>query len=71
VLSAHPGEVQELIEVPVPYPRNPGQFITPEFLATKARLEELIHKGAAHDADEDEGTYKMVTRLTDVTDDVD
>ena len=71
VLSAHPGEVQELIEVPVPYPRNPGQFITPEFLATRARLEELIHKGAAHDADEDEGTYKMVTRLTDVTDDVD
>jgi NitT/TauT family transport system ATP-binding protein len=71
VLSAHPGEVQELIEVPVPYPRNPGQFITPEFLATRARLEELIHKGAAHDADDDECTYKMVTRLTDVTDDVD
>ena len=47
VLSAHPGEVQELIEVPVPRPRNPAQFITPEFLATKARLEELIHKGAA------------------------
>jgi hypothetical protein len=43
----------------------------PEFLATKARLEDLIHKGAAPDEDEDEGTYKMVTRLTDVTDDVD
>jgi NitT/TauT family transport system ATP-binding protein len=71
VLSAHPGEVQELIEVPVPHPRSPVQFIAPEFLATKARLEELIHKGAAHDDDEDEGTYKMVTRLTDVMDDVD
>ena len=71
VLSAHPGEVQELIEVPVPHPRSPAQVITPEFLATKARLEELIHKGAARDEDEDEGTYKMVTRLTDVTDDVD
>jgi NitT/TauT family transport system ATP-binding protein len=71
VLSAHPGEVQELIEVPVPHPRSPAQFITPEFLATKARLEELIHKGAAPDGDEDEGTYMMVTRLTDVTDDVD
>jgi NitT/TauT family transport system ATP-binding protein len=71
VLSAHPGEVQELIEVPVSHPRSPAQVITPEFLATKARLEELIHKGAARDEDEDEGTYTMVTRLTDVTDDVD
>ena len=70
VLSAHPGEVQELIEVPVPHPRSTTQFITPEFLATKARLEALIHQGASHDADEDEGTYQMVTRLTDVTDDV-
>ena len=71
VLSAHPGEVRELIEVPVPHPRTPAQVITPEFLATKARLEELIYKGAARDEDEDEGTYKMVTRLTHVTDDVD
>jgi NitT/TauT family transport system ATP-binding protein len=71
VLSAHPGRVQELIEVPVPHPRSAAQFISPEFLATKARLEELIHQGAAHDEDEDEGTYQMVARLTDVTDSVD
>ena len=43
VLSAHPGRVQELIEVPVPRPRSLTQSITPEFLATKARLEELIY----------------------------
>jgi len=43
VLKAHPGEVQELIEVPVPRPRNSSQSNSPEFLATKARLEELIH----------------------------
>ena len=43
VLKAHPGEVQELIEVPVPHPRSPEQLLSPEFLATKARLEELIH----------------------------
>lgn len=43
VLKAHPGEVQELIEVPVPRPRNMGQILSPEFLATKARLEALIH----------------------------
>jgi NitT/TauT family transport system ATP-binding protein len=70
VLSAHPGQVQELIEVPVPHPRSAAQIISPEFLATKARLEELIHQGAVHD-EEDTGTYQMVTRLTDVTDDVD
>jgi NitT/TauT family transport system ATP-binding protein len=70
VLSAHPGEVQELIEVPVPHPRSTAQFISPEFLATKARLEELIHRGAAHDEAEDEGTYQMVTRLTNVADEV-
>ncbi len=43
VLKAHPGEVQEVIEVPVPQPRSPQQFLSAEFLATKRRLEELIH----------------------------
>jgi len=43
VLKAHPGEVNELIEVPVPQPRSEGQLLSPEFLATKQRLEELIH----------------------------
>ncbi|MFW2372273.1 MAG: ABC transporter ATP-binding protein [Gammaproteobacteria bacterium] len=43
VLKAHPGEVQELIEVPVPQPRSPDQLLSPEFLATKKRLEQLIH----------------------------
>ena len=70
VLSAHPGEMQELIEVPVPHPRSSAQFLSPEFLTTKARLEELIHQGAVED-DDDAGTYQMVTRLTDVNDDVD
>ena len=69
VLSAHPGEVQELIEVPVPRPRTAAQLLLPPFLATKARLEELIHsKSAEHD--EEAGTYEMVTRLTEVTDNV-
>ncbi len=43
VLKAHPGEVLELVEVPVPRPRSASQFTTPEFLATKARLDALIH----------------------------
>jgi NitT/TauT family transport system ATP-binding protein len=69
VLSAHPGEVQELIEVPVPRPRNTKQLISPEFIATKARLEELIYQGIAED-DEESETYSMVARLTDVADNV-
>lgn len=49
VLKAHPGEVQEIIEVPVPQPRTPDQFLSPEFLATKKRLEELIHPPVAEE----------------------
>src|SRR5882757_651130 len=49
VLSAHPGEVRELIEVPVPRPRSAAQLISPAFLATKARLEELIHQSKSDD----------------------
>jgi len=44
VLDANPGRVQEVIDVPLPRPRNPDQFVDPRFLAVKQRLEELIHK---------------------------
>jgi NitT/TauT family transport system ATP-binding protein len=67
VLSAHPGEVLELIEVPVPRPRSALQMISPPFLATKARLEELIHSKSSDDEAE---SYQMVARLTDVSDNV-
>jgi NitT/TauT family transport system ATP-binding protein len=70
VLSAHPGEVRELIEVPVPRPRTVAQLISPTFLATKARLEELIHQSKSDD-DEEAESYAMVARLTDVSDNVD
>jgi len=70
VLSAHPGEVQELIEVPVPRPRSSTQFIIPEFLATKARLEELIHQSKHGGDDEEADIYPIVPRLTDVADNV-
>jgi NitT/TauT family transport system ATP-binding protein len=66
VLKAHPGEVSEVIEVPVPRPRNPGQFITPEFLATKRRLEELIHPRRADETDEE----LHIVRMTKVGDEV-
>jgi len=68
VLKAHPGEVQELIEVPVPRPRHSGQIISDEFLATKARLEELIHPPAADD--EDQVVSPKMIRFARVGDDV-
>lgn len=43
VLKAKPGRVDEIIEVPVPRPRNLDQAINPEYLATKHRISELIH----------------------------
>jgi len=52
VLGAHPGRVLEIIEVPVPKPRSSEQFLSGPFLATKARLEELIHQRGADDPDE-------------------
>ena len=73
VLKPHPGEVQEFIEVPVPRPRSPQQFGSPEFLATKQRLDELIHppKSASDtQAEEDAAPKSQLYRMTDVTDNV-
>ncbi|WP_269524071.1 ABC transporter ATP-binding protein [Coraliomargarita parva] len=65
VLKANPGEIQEFIEVPVPRPRSPEQFISPEFLAVKQRLEELIHP-------QKETTMEKlpIVRMTDAGDNV-
>jgi NitT/TauT family transport system ATP-binding protein len=64
VLKAHPGEISEVIEVPVPRPRHPDQFISPEFLAVKRRLEELIHPRPASES-EDEAHIVRMTRVGD------
>lgn len=69
MLKANPGGVQELIEVPVPRPRDLSQVNTPEFIATKARLEALIHPKEAVTA-EDEGVKPHMIRMTDVSDNV-
>jgi NitT/TauT family transport system ATP-binding protein len=44
VLGARPGRILEIIDVPVARPRTPEQFLSGHFLATKKRLEELIHR---------------------------
>jgi NitT/TauT family transport system ATP-binding protein len=43
VLGAHPGRILEIIDVPVARPRSTDQFLSGHFLATKKRLEQLIH----------------------------
>jgi len=64
VLGANPGHVKEVIEVPVPRPRTPEQLLSPAFLATKKRLEELIHPPSE---EKDEFT---IPRMVQVGDDV-
>ncbi|MFT3830375.1 MAG: ABC transporter ATP-binding protein [Opitutaceae bacterium] len=68
VLKANPGEVAELIEVPVPRPRSLAQVNSPEFLATRRRLDELIHPHREPAAGEPEKL--PIVRLTQVGDDV-
>ena len=70
VLKAHPGEVQELIEVSVPRPRSVGQVTSAEFLATKARLEELIHPPVLVKSPEDELITPRMIRFVNVADNV-
>lgn len=67
VLKANPGEIHEFIEVPVPHPREPSQFLSPEFLAVKQHLEELIHPKST---DEDEPADLPIVRMTAVGDNV-
>ena len=65
ILDAHPGRVRELMEVPVPRPRVPGQFLTSTFTDAKRHLEELIHPPV----DVPIETLPLI-RMTEVGDDV-
>ena len=65
VLKANPGEIEEFMEVSIPRPRKPEHLLSPEFLAMKQRLEELVY---AHN-DEVEDALPMV-RMTHANDDV-
>ncbi|MGK0374631.1 MAG: NitT/TauT family transport system ATP-binding protein [Arenicella sp.] len=66
VLKANPGEVEEIIEVPVERPRHSDQLLSPEFLATRKRLEELIQP---QDQGTEEPNINMI-RMVDVSDNV-
>lgn len=66
VLDAHPGRVNEIIEVPVARPRSVAQYLEPEFLAARQRLDELIHPASA----EDEVETLDLARLARAGDDI-
>ena len=65
VLGAHPGHIQEIINVPLPRPRSTDQFLDPYFLATKKRIEDLIHPPVT-----DEQDLLPMIRMTQSGDDI-
>ncbi|MGB0370745.1 MAG: ABC transporter ATP-binding protein [Opitutales bacterium] len=65
VLKANPGEIHEFIEVPVERPRTQECLLSPEFLATKQRLEELIHPKS-----EEEEEQLPIIKMTEADDEV-
>ncbi len=70
VLKANPGEVNEIIEVPVPQPRSPDQFLSEEFLATKKHIEELIHPPKAVEEEDDDDDHLNMVRMVAIDDEV-
>ncbi len=69
VLEPHPGRIAEIIEVPVPRPRTEAQLMDPTFLATRKRLDDLIHPKTNQHAPAEEEKLP-VFRMTLVGDDV-
>ncbi len=68
VLGVNPGGMVEFIENPVPRPRSPKQIASPEFIALKARLDELIHPPQPEG--EEEITVPPMVKLTVAGDEV-
>lgn len=66
VLKPNPGEVQAVIDVPLPRPRLPEHVQSPEFSELKAELGELIH---GQEETEDDEPLQMF-RMTPVGDEV-
>ena len=63
-LKANPGEINELIEVPLPRPRRSRMLLEPEFLATREHIDKLIRPTVKR---EDECEFKVVNMVGDKT----
>jgi NitT/TauT family transport system ATP-binding protein len=66
VLGSRPGHIKEIIEVPVSRPRSIDQELDPYFLATKKRVEELIHPAKQHAGSEKLPILSMKSAVGDV-----
>ena len=67
VLKPNPGEIQSLIDVPLPRPRLPEHLESSEFQDMKQELSGLIH---SHDQTEEEDEPLHMMRMTMVDDEV-
>lgn len=65
VFGGTPGGIREIIENPVPRPRTADQFISPEFLAVKHHLDDIIHTPSDDDSDDDKLHMIRLTRAGD------
>jgi NitT/TauT family transport system ATP-binding protein len=65
-LKANPGSVEEIIEVPVPRPRTIEQNVEGTFLATRKRLNDLIHGDVSKHIEK----QLHITRMTAIGDEV-
>ncbi len=65
VLGVNPGGVREFIDNPVPRPRSVSQFLTPEFLAVKQRLDDLIHPPSTEEGEEEKLPVIKMTMVGD------
>jgi NitT/TauT family transport system ATP-binding protein len=64
-LSSRPGRIAEIVEVPILQPRKPDILFDPYFIATRIRLDELIHPKTA------QATEQLpIKRMTAVGDEV-
>lgn len=69
VLKANPGEVVEVIEVPIARPRHPGQLHSPEFMAVKEHINRLVH-GDEEEIEPAMENLPEIPRMTRVDDQV-
>lgn len=69
VLKPHPGQLQEIIDVPLPRPRYPEMMSEPTFRVIKDYLNALIHGDEeSHEVDPDLELIPHIPRMTRVDD---
>jgi NitT/TauT family transport system ATP-binding protein len=66
VLDANPGRVHELVEVPVPRPRNLEQIFDPAFITTRKHIDAIMHPPSAPGTAPDTPVLRLATPDPDI-----